>query len=134
MGSSAISRRGSHASAIAVATRYPDDFAFTEFGHVLALFAAGRLTEAESALQSAARKSPKLWKMLHSAKPKAPRPNAQGMTSGSDDEAFEYVVRHLPLWRSSGALQWSAGIKIPNKSATKVKNPLAAADQPDLLS
>ena len=98
------------------------------------MFAAGRLAEAEAALQSAALKSPKIWKMLHSAKPKAPRPNAQGMTIGSDDEAFEYVVRHLPLWRSSGALQWSAGIKIPAKSAAKVKKPLEAADQPDLFS
>lgn len=40
----------------------------------------------------------------------------------------------LALWRSSGALQWSAGIKTPSKSAAKVKKPLAAADQPDLFS
>ena len=130
----ALVASGQADDAITVATRYPDDFSFTEFGHVLALFAAGRLAEAEGALQSAALKSPKIWKMLHSAKPKAPRPNAQGMTIGSDDEAFEYVVRHLALWRSSGALQWSAGIKIPSKSAAKVKKPLAAADQPDLFS
>jgi hypothetical protein len=48
--------------AIAIAARYPDDFASTEYGRVLALFAGGRLDEAETALKQAAEKSPKVKK------------------------------------------------------------------------
>jgi tetratricopeptide (TPR) repeat protein len=108
--------------AIAVANRYPDDFASTEYGRVLALFAAGRLDEAEAALKSSVEKSPKVWKMLHAANPKRPASKNPGyITIGGNDEAFEYRQNHLALWRSTGALKWGAGIKLPTKPTAKPK-------------
>ena len=107
--------------AIAIAGRYPDDFASTEYGRVLALFAAGRLDEAEAALKKVAEKWPKVWKMLHAANPKAPRVIPRGITVGGEDEAYEYRKYHLELWRASGALKWGAGIKLQAKPAIKTK-------------
>ncbi len=98
--------------AVAVAARYPDDFASTEYGRVLALFAAGRVAEAEAALRQAAARWPRVWKMLHAANPRAPRMTGPGITVGGADEAYEYRTRHLDLWRSTGALRWSAGIRV----------------------
>ena len=101
--------------AISVAARYPGDFASTEYGRVLALFAAGHLAEAETALLATVGKWPKVWKMLHAANPKTPRINPRGITVGGDDEAFQYRKYHLELWRSTGALKWGASIKLPAK-------------------
>jgi Flp pilus assembly protein TadD len=106
--------------AIAIAARYPNDFAATEYGRVLALFAGGRLDEAETALKQAAEKSPKVWKMLYAANPKRPASNNPGyITIGGNDEAYEYRQNHLALWRSTGALKWGAGIKLPVKPKAK---------------
>ncbi len=106
--------------AIAIAARYPNDFASTEYGRVLALFAGGRLDEAETALKQAAEKSPKVWKMLHAANPKRPASKNPGyITIGGNDEAYEYRQNHLDLWRLTGALKWGAGIKLPVKPKAK---------------
>ncbi|KXB30327.1 hypothetical protein AT959_13335 [Dechloromonas denitrificans] len=118
----ALVAQGLPDEAIAVAARYPDDFASTEFGRVLALFAAGRLGDAEAALKTAAAQSPKVWKMLHAANPKMPRMTGQGITVGGNDEAWLYRSRHLDLWRSTGALKWGAGIKLAAKAAAKPKS------------
>ena len=99
------------AEAIALAARYPDDFAFTEFGRVLALFADGQLAEAESALNNARLKSPKIWKTLNAANPKPPRAQGPGFQVGGNDEAWAYRERYLDLWQVSGALRWAAGLK-----------------------
>jgi Flp pilus assembly protein TadD len=111
--------------AMAVAARYPDDIASTEFGRVLALFAAGRLAEAETALRAAAVESPRVWKMLHAANPRMPRINPRGITVGGNDEAYEYRRHYLDLWRASGALKWGAGIRItaPNTAKKPAKKP-----------
>lgn len=106
--------------AIAIAARYPNDFASTEYGRVLALFAGGWLDEAEAALKQAVEKSPKVWKMLHAANPKKPASKNPGyITIGGNDEAYEYRQNHLALWRSTGALKWGAGIKLPVKPKAK---------------
>jgi hypothetical protein len=34
------------------------------------------------------------------------------VVAGRADEAYEYRTRHLDLWRSTGALRWSAGIPV----------------------
>lgn len=107
--------------AAAVAARYPNDFASTEYGRVLALFAAGRLDEAETALRAAAAQWPKVWKTLHAAKPPIPPTDPRGITVGGEDEAYEYRMRHLDLWRSSGALRWGAGIKLATPKAKKAE-------------
>lgn len=119
--------------AIAIAARYPNDFASTEYGRVLALFAAGRLDEAEAALKQAAEKSPKVWKMLHATNPKRPASKKPGyITIGGDDEAYEYRRNHLDLWRSTGALKWSVGIKLATQAKGKAK-PAADDRQNSLL-
>jgi Flp pilus assembly protein TadD len=110
---------GKASEAIAVAARYPDDFAFTEFGRVLALFANGQLLEAENALERARLKSPKVWKMLNAANPKPARCQGPGFQVGGDDEAWAYRERYLDLWRTTGALRWAAGLKPVRPKATK---------------
>jgi tetratricopeptide (TPR) repeat protein len=108
--------------AVGVAERYPDDFASTEYGRVLALFAAGRQDDAAAALQKAVAASPKVWKTLHASNPKAPKSSPYSITVGGADEAYLYRKKHLDLWRSSGALRWGAGIKLAK--------PKAASDKP----
>lgn len=110
--------------AITIAARYPNDFASTEYGRVLAFFAAGRLEEAETALKAAAARSPKVWKMLHATNPKVPRFNPRGITIGGDDEAYDYRKNHIELWRSTGALKWGAAIKLPARPTAKPKTAL----------
>lgn len=119
---------GCAAEAIAVAGRYPDDFASTEYGRVLALFVAGRTDDAEAALRTAFAASPKVWKMLHAANPRRPRSRNPGfITVGGDDEAFEYRSHHLALWRSTGALRWGAGIRL---ASCPGRSPITAPGAP----
>lgn len=127
---------GQAEEAVAVAARYPDDFASTEFGRVLALFAAGRLDQAEAALKAAIAQSPKVWKMLHAANPKMPRMDGPGITVGGADEAWAYRSRHLDLWRSTGALRWGAGLKLAPARTKKASSRAAEGcldleDKPD---
>ena len=110
--------------AIAIAAAYPDDFASTEYGRVLAHFAAGQPDVAEATLHRAFKRFPKVWKMLHAANPKRPRSKNPGyITIGGDDEAWEYRASHLDLWRSTGALKWSMGIRMPSTSKVKAPPP-----------
>jgi tetratricopeptide (TPR) repeat protein len=116
--------------AITVAARYPNDMASTEYGRVLALFAAGRLDQAETALKNAAEKSPKVWKMLNAASPRKPASKNPGyFTVGGDDEAYTYRTHHLDLWRATGALKWGASIKLikPKSKATEKSPPDSTA-------
>ncbi len=120
--------RGLADEAITVSERYPNDFATTEYGRVLALFAAGQTEAAATALLEAYQRYPKVWKMLHAANPKRPRSRNPGyVTIGGDDEAYHYRQEHLDLWRSSGALKWGAGIKLPRANP----NPPAARPSGD---
>lgn len=105
--------------AVAVAARYPDDFAFTEYGRVLALFAAGRLADAEQALQRAVEESPKIWKTLTAASPRKPRLDGIGYRVGGDDEAWLYRENHLAQWQASGALAWAVALKKPRGRAAR---------------
>jgi len=110
---------GCAGEAVSVAERYPDDFASTQYGHALALYAAGRTTEAETVLRAAVEAYPKVWKMLHAANPKQPRLKGYGVTVGGDDEAWFYRASHLEVWRASGALRWSAGMSVAKPVAKK---------------
>lgn len=125
---------GDAAEAVTLAERYPDDFASTQYGHALALFSAGRSTEAETVLRTAVEAYPKVWKMLHAAKPKQPRMTGYGITVGGDDEAWLYRDMHVDLWRSTGALRWSAGLPLAKSSGKKAVKPTSdqQATLPDL--
>jgi tetratricopeptide (TPR) repeat protein len=111
---------GRAAEAINVAAAYPDDFASTEYGRVLAYFAAGKPEAAEAALRHVFRRFPKVWKMLHATNPRQPRSKNPGyITVGGDDEAWQYLANHLDLWRASGGLKWGVGIKLDSKPKKK---------------
>lgn len=104
--------------AIDIAAAYPNDFASTEYGRVLAYFAAGKPEAAAVALKQTIEAHPKVCKMLHAANPKKPRSKNPGfITVGGDDEAWEYRAAHLELWRSTGALKWSASVKTTPRRA-----------------
>lgn len=101
--------------ALAAADRYPDDFAFTEYGRVLALYAAGRLDEAAQAFAKAVARSPKVWKTLAAKAPRRPRMEPGLYVVGGEDEAWIYRENHLALWQSTGALAWAANLPITRK-------------------
>lgn len=124
---------GKAKEAIDVAANYPNDWPATEYGRVLAYFTAGQTDAAEYCLRQAIERWPKAWKMLHAANPKRPRSKNPGyVTVGGDDQAWEYRNENLDLWRSTGALKWSAGIKIA--PAAKKKPAEANQGQEDLFS
>lgn len=125
---------GDPEAAIDIAAAYPNDFATTEYGRVLAYYAAGKLETAEAALRKAASDYPKVWKMLHAINPKRPRSMNLGyITIGGDDEAWEYRTSHLDLWRASGALKWGGGIKLTPGKAKKAPPVETDAGQDDLF-
>ncbi|MDD2884047.1 MAG: SEC-C domain-containing protein [Dechloromonas sp.] len=99
--------------AVAVAEKYPNDFAATRYGHALALFAAGRLQDAETTLRAAYQHAPRVWKMLLAANPRPPKVKTPGyIRLGTDEEAYEYRTYHQEQWARSGALLWAAGMKL----------------------
>ncbi len=115
--------------AIAIAERYPNDFAATRYGHALALFAAGRLGEAERALRAAHAHAPRVWRMLCADSPRRPKPKTPGyIRLGTDEEAYEYWTHHRALWKSSGGLTWAAGVKLGGR-----KTPPAPETQESLF-
>lgn len=119
--------------AIDIAAAYPNDYPATEYGRVLAYFAAGQTDAAEHCLRQAIERWPKAWKMLHAVNPKRPRSKNPGyVTVGGNDQAWEYRNEHLELWRSTGALKWSTGIKVA--PATKKKPAAPSPVQDDLFS
>jgi len=106
--------------AIEVAAAYPNDFASTEYGRVLAYFAASQPEAAEAALRHAFERFPKVWKMLYATNPKRPRSKNPGyVTVGGDDEAWEYRANHLDLWHALGGLRWGIGIKLDSSPKKK---------------
>lgn len=126
---------GNPETAIGIAANYPNDFASTEYGRVLAYYAAGQLETAEAALREAFSGYPKVWKMIHAINPKQPRSKNPGyITIGGDDEAWEYRSHHLDLWRSTGALKWGCGIKLVSGKAKKAIPAEPDAGQSDLFS
>lgn len=120
--------------AIDIAAAYPDDFAATEYGRVLAYFVAGQPEAAEYALRQTVERHPKVWKMLHAANPKQPRSKNPGyITLGGDDEAWEYRTNNLDLWRTTGALKWGSNIKLAANPARKRAAPPRNPGQDDLF-
>ena len=127
---------GKPLQAIEIAAVYPNDYAETEYGRVLAYFAAEQTAAAEALLQKTIERWPKAWKMLHAVNPKQPRSKQPGyMTVGGDDEAWIYRTNHRPLWQSTGALKWGAGLRFTQaapKTATKRKPAKSAATPGEL--
>ncbi len=93
--------------ALALAGRYPDDFASMRYNSALALFALGRVDDAAAALRAAVAESPKLLKYLLATDPKPARLQGFGVTIGGNDEAWLYRQDHLALWQRHGALEWA---------------------------
>lgn len=117
--------------AVAIAAAYPNDYASTEYGRVLAYFVSGDLAGAAQALRTAVERWPKVWKMLHAASPKRPRAKNPGyITVGGDNEAWEYRNDHLAQWRASGALKWSVSVPLtqPAKKAAPDQPPSEQSD------
>ncbi len=114
--------------AVEVAERYPKDFAATRYGHTLALFAAGRLGEAETTLRAAYAQAPRVWKMLCAESPRRPKAKALGyIRIGTDEEAYEYWTHYRTQWQTSGGLRWAAGVGLNGKKAPptpKIQDPL----------
>ena len=96
--------------AIALAQRYPDDFAELTLTHVLALYCAGRSDEAATALRAAAAEHPRAVKMLLADTAKRPKSGEFGVAVGGDEEAWLYREAHRELWRQRGALDWAAQV------------------------
>jgi tetratricopeptide (TPR) repeat protein len=103
--------RGKAEDAIKLAANYPEDMANLEYTRVLALFAAGRLQDAEQAVQKIHSQYPKVGKMLVAASPRQPRFDPYGYKLGSPQEAWLYRESYLATWQAqAGALAWLAKI------------------------
>lgn len=100
-------KTGDQERALALAERYPEDFAEMRYGKVLALYAAGQRGRALNALADAYRQYPKVLRTLAARNPRPPAMNQFGITVGGDDEAWLYRQDHLVLWQSTGALEWA---------------------------
>lgn len=100
-------RRGDDDKVLALAARYPEDHMVgMEWNRVLALYRLGRRAEANTALASARRRSPNVYRFLCADKVAQPRLTPGYITHGGRDEAWHYRELHLGLWRESGALEW----------------------------
>lgn len=99
-------RTGRFADLLALAERYPDDYAATRYNLVLALYALDRRGEALTALADVARELPKPLKMLLADNPKLAKPDDFGIQVGGAYEAWLYREAMLDVWRASGALDW----------------------------
>jgi tetratricopeptide (TPR) repeat protein len=100
-------RCGDDAKVLALAARYPEDHMVgLEWSRVLALYRLGRSAEADTALASARRHSPTVYRFLCADKVAQPRLTPGYLTHGGRDEAWHYRELHLALWRASGALEW----------------------------
>lgn len=99
--------------AIALADRYPNDYSNMRYSRALALFCAGRLDEASTALRDAVAVYPHPRTWLLKARAAPPREPGPGVRVGGEKEAYVYRERALPLWRRSGALDWLRETKAP---------------------
>lgn len=100
---------GRSEAVLALAERYPEDFAPMQYNRALALYLAGDEARAVQALNEARRNYPQVWKTLLAANPKRPPMLAYGVVVGGKDEAWLYRDEHLELWRRNGALDWAKG-------------------------
>ena len=101
--------RGQASEAIALAARYPDDFADMKYTQALALQTAGQEAEARTVALLALKEYPKVGKILLAASPRKPRKDwRNGYTLGSDEEAWLYREEYRPLWEKLDALTWLA--------------------------
>lgn len=99
-------RAGRIADALHLAERYPDDLACMRYGHILALYMAGRVDEAASLLKQTHADYPEVGKMLLAASPRRPQVNDGFIRVGGKDEAWYYREDNLDVWRQSGGLEW----------------------------
>lgn len=98
---------GRHEDALALAQRYPEDFAAMQYSHALALYRLGRRDEARQVLEQATAAYPRVLKTLLAANPRRPRLDPGYVTLGGSDEAWYYREDHLALWQQDGALEWA---------------------------
>ncbi len=100
-------KRGDDDKVLALAARYPEDLMVgLEWNRVLALYRLGRGAEAGTALASARRRSPNVYRFLCADQVAQPRLTPGYLTHGGRDEAWHYRELHLALWRECGALEW----------------------------
>lgn len=99
--------RGKANEAIALAEKYPNDLADMTYNHVLALYAASRLADAEQAARQAFFDHPRVGYMLIATSPRKPRIDSRGYTLGSEQEAWIYREDFLAAWQAQqSALPW----------------------------
>jgi len=92
--------------ALRLAARFPRDMAIMQYGHILALYMAGRMDEALALLKQTHAAFPEVGKMLIAANPRRPQ-ILEGMVSvGGKDEAWFYREDNLDIWERSGGLAW----------------------------
>lgn len=99
---------GDTGAALDLCERFPDDgLVELLFSRALALFMAGRVSEAEAALRAATKARPKVLPALLAASPKRLRRDQPFLAIGGPEEAWGYRENALPLWERSGALAWA---------------------------
>jgi hypothetical protein len=76
------------------------------YGHILALYLAGRVDEAAGLLKQTHARYPEVGKMLASANPRRPKINDGFVTVGGKDEAWGYREDNLDIWQQTGGLAW----------------------------
>lgn len=101
-------RQGRDEQALALAQRYPDDFApALRYGRVLALYRLGRREEAAEALAEAAESIPKVLDYLIAACKPKPEVTPGMVRLGGDDEAWLYRDAMRDVFaRTEGMLDW----------------------------
>lgn len=104
---SGLVQRGRVEEAIKVADAYPDDLADMQYCRALALFAAGRIKEADKEARQAVAAAPQIRTMLLAASPRRPNLDPFRYQLGSLQEAWLYREAHLDCWQAQpGALAW----------------------------
>jgi tetratricopeptide (TPR) repeat protein len=99
-------RIGKISDALALAEKFPDDMAGMAYGSALALFLAGKESDAAEAIKKADERYPEVRKMLLADKPKQPKLHEGMVRFGGKDEAWYYRADFLDVWQSSGGLDW----------------------------
>lgn len=98
-------RRGDAAGALALAERYPDDFAGIRLLHARALLELRREAEAQEVFASALKANPHLLALLRSRR--APRlPAVDACRVGSREQARIVVAEQHDLWRGKPLQAW----------------------------
>ncbi|KVW92761.1 SEC-C metal-binding domain-containing protein [Thiobacillus denitrificans] len=92
--------------ALRLAARFPRDMAIMQYGHILALYMAGRMDEALALLKQTHADFPEVGKMLVAANPRRPQIREGMVSVGGKDEAWFYREDNLDIWERSGGLAW----------------------------